>query len=333
MLEWCVCYSAYVLHESDTIPCDDLPHLILSTVSILARLSDLYRRFRAFLGRGFIQRKTEVVTVDEADLCARPIFVIGTHRSGTSLLRRVLDSHPHIACPPESFFLQHYTSMLRDESTFTGLSNLGFSEAEARKGIARGARYFHEQYRRAKEKPRWADKTPQYVFHLDTLQTLFGPACQYVFIMRHPLDVAFSIWKRGWTFSNMEEGTSEQYLPAVCRYVVDSGEQQLDFMRRHPQQCHRLYYDRLVDSPAVELRALCRFLEEPWDERMLAHHEQPHDFGTEDPVARGTKGFKGSFGNWQAWDTGQIDLAVSILRPLMERLGYSKEHVRVASDR
>ncbi|MBI3838011.1 MAG: sulfotransferase, partial [Planctomycetia bacterium] len=34
-----------------------------------------------------------------------PVFLIGCPRSGTTLLRVMLDSHPHLASPPETFFL------------------------------------------------------------------------------------------------------------------------------------------------------------------------------------------------------------------------------------
>jgi hypothetical protein len=34
-----------------------------------------------------------------------PVFLIGCHRSGTTLAHYLLDAHPHLACPPESKFL------------------------------------------------------------------------------------------------------------------------------------------------------------------------------------------------------------------------------------
>lgn len=296
--------------------------------SLWAKTGYYYRRFRAFLGKGFIQQKTKVVTVNEENHCERPIFILGTHRSGTSLLRRVLDSHQNIACPPESQFLKHYQDLLADDTTWNGLSNLGFEREEAIVGLRKGASYFHEAYRRAKDKPRWADKTPQYVFCMDALWTLFGPGAQFVFIIRHPLDVAFSIWNRGWEFGEQNTG---DFLVDTCQYVMKSGQRQIAFMKEHTGSCTVIHYDQLVESPQRSLQQLCEYLEEPFDERMLFHADEPHDFGTEDPVARGTSGFKGSYENWRAWSEERQDDALSILKPLIDELGYTTEHARVVS--
>ena len=137
--------------------------------------------------------------------------------------------------------------------------------------------------------------------------------------MRHPLDVAYSIWKRGWHF---QEETGE-LLTDTCRYVKTSVEAQLSFLRAHPSRSHVLHYDRLVETPMEETRSLCQFLEEPWSDEMIRHHEQSHDFGTEDPIARGTKGFRGSYENWRAWDAAQKETAIDILKPLIEEVGYT----------
>jgi len=291
-----------------------------------AKFRHYYRRVRAFLGKGFVQQRTKVVTVDDDDYCTNPIFIIGTHRSGTSLLRRIIDSHRNIACPPESYFLKHYTQILSDESTWNGLKGLGFDRDEAMDGFRKQASYFHEAYRQVKGKPRWADKTPQYVFHLDTLQTLFAPHAQFVFIMRHPLDVAFSIWDRGWDLGKSQTGN---LLIDTCRYVLESGQTQLSFIERHADISAVVYYDQLVEHPERELNSLCHWLGEPFDPNMLRHSEEPHDFGTEDPIARGTKGFQGSYENWRAWSPPQVEQATSVLEMLIESMGYGLNHARV----
>jgi hypothetical protein len=38
-------------------------------------------------------------------MAQKPIFIIGSPRSGTTLLRLILDSHPNISCGPETHFL------------------------------------------------------------------------------------------------------------------------------------------------------------------------------------------------------------------------------------
>lgn len=279
------------------------------------------RRVKAFLQKGVVSVRTRVVVSHEDDYCQNPIFIIGLHRSGTSLLRRVMDSHRNIACPPESFLLAHYTGMLADDLVFEGLQGLGFDRNAALAGLARGARYFHESYRTAKGKPRWADKTPIYAFHLNTLRTLFGNSARFIFLFRHPYDVAFSLSRRKWSFGNY----SADPLENVCLYVADSLQHQLRFMDAYAELCHSVYYDRLALSPEATLKELCQFLGEPWDDQMLEFHRQPHDVGVEDPVIRGARGFDGSFGNWRSWSATELSRAEQVLGPMLLRIGYDGE--------
>jgi len=278
-----------------------------------------YRRLRAFLGKGWISQTTRVV-IQETEPMATPLFIIGTHRSGTSQLRRIIDSHPNIACPPESFFLESYFRMIQNPATFVGLASLGFDRDQALGGLRRNASYFHEAYARSKNKPRWADKTPQYAFHLDALFELYQPDVQFLFILRHPLDVAYSIWSRGWQFK-IDQPTGD-LLTDTCRYVLESLEYQLDFLKTHPGISLEIAYDRLNRFPRETCEEICRFLNEPWSPEMLDFSDKAHDFGTEDPIVRGTRGFKGSYENWHAWNEDQQEEALTILSPLMQRLGY-----------
>lgn len=271
--------------------------------------------------RGVISQHTRVVAVPSGSACSNPIFVIGAHRSGTSLVRRVLDSHPSVACPPESLWLTHYTGILQDHDVFRGLWGLGCDREEVLRGLADGARRFHEGYRQAKGKPRWADKTPAYTFHVETLRTLFGDDAQFVLVLRYPPDVAYSLWRRGWSI----DGYADDALDNACEYVADTVAHQLAFRDRHRDACFTLHYDRLVRDPTAELRALCTFLREPWDPAVLEHHRHPHDVGVEDPVIRGTRGFDGSFDNWRMWSKEQQRRALAILDESMRRLGYSSE--------
>jgi hypothetical protein len=279
------------------------------------------RKLKSFVLKGFVSQRTRIVTAPADGFCTNPIFIVGAHRSGTSLVRRIIDSHPRIACPPESFWLKHYSQMLEDERVFEGLWGLGFDRAEVIAGLATGARYFHELYCRAKGKPRWADKTPDYAFHLDTLRTLFGDETRFVLVVRYPPDVAYSLWQRGWRF----DGYGEEPIANACEYVADSLAHQLDFLARRPNAGYKLHYDRLVREPNDTLHALCDFLGEPWDDNMLAFNRQRHDVGIEDPVVRGTRGFEGSFDNWRMWSEGDRERALQILALPMKRLGYTAE--------
>jgi LPS sulfotransferase NodH len=142
------------------------------------------------MGRPLMVRQ-QCFVPDDGERCEDPIFVLGVHRSGTSLLRRILNSHSGVACPPESFFLKHFCDLYQSQGTRVGLQGFGFSDDEEvyRDQIAAWAARYHEAYRKGCGKRRWADKTPAYVAIASDLAALFGPAAQFVALYRHPFDI------------------------------------------------------------------------------------------------------------------------------------------------
>jgi hypothetical protein len=280
-----------------------------------------YFRVRAWLGRPRIVKQVKPVILSSEDRCRNPIFIIGLHRSGTSLVRRILNSHTHVACPPETFFLSHFAAMVKDGNTMGGFEGLGFDKADVNAEIGRWAAFYHEAYRLAQGKRRWADKTPQYVAILPELRQIFGPLSRFVIIWRHPMDIVYSQSTRGWRFG---EYHTDVWLNNAY-YVRDGIGKIVEFVKTHPEVCHVLYYELLVSEPERKLRELMTFLNEPWEPGVMKFYEQEHGFGTEDPVVRGTKGFVQSFGNWRSMSEAQRGPLLEILGDTLHRLGYRVE--------
>src|SRR5579875_3457488 len=136
---------------------------------------------------------------------APPIFIVGSPRSGTSLLRLILDSHPAIACGPETHVLADL-----DESLGRHWDRL------ARYGAER--EHWHDAYREAfarlkadyaarRGKARWADKTPAYAQHLQFVTALF-PDAQVIHVIRDARHVTASAlarwgWRRAWAMPQL----------------------------------------------------------------------------------------------------------------------------------
>jgi hypothetical protein len=279
-----------------------------------------YRRFRSYLGRPKIVTQPSII-VKEYEPCRNPIFLVGVHRSGTSLCRRIINSHSNIACPPETFFLEHFANMIRDEKTPAGMEGLGIDVKNWTLEIGKWASRYHEAYRLSQNKSRWADKTPQYVDYLWEIEEMFGTYVKYIMIYRHPLDVIYSIYKRGWNLANYDDNK----LINVAKYVSIALEKQLAFEHEHSQKCHRIFYEKLTSQPDEILRNMFNFLEEPWEESVLNYHEFDHGFGTEDPIVKGTKGFLNNSGNWKCLPKTDLETILPIISNVIDKLGYEYE--------
>src|SRR2546421_7871728 len=121
-----------------------------------------------------------------------PIFIGGLQRSGTKLMRLLLDSHPHIACGPESNLFREN----RLERIYTYLRTIWPPGLDPRYAFAphtvdqvmAGLIYAVVMpYCQQQGKPRWAHKTPATILFIDTLFALF-PAAQFIHMIRDPRD-------------------------------------------------------------------------------------------------------------------------------------------------
>src|SRR5437667_10431218 len=87
---------------------------------------------------------------------AQPIFLVGCPRSGTTLLRLILDSHPEISCGPETHLLG---PMHRMFDRWSSLQLFGFERDYWYEKMADFINSFQTEYAQRRGKTRWADKT------------------------------------------------------------------------------------------------------------------------------------------------------------------------------
>ena len=207
-----------------------------------------------------------------------PIFIIGSGRSGNTLLRRVLLNHPDIYIPPETYVLGPSISAFQEHSHLEWnvicrivLAQFAFSEdfetfptpylrplyRELLKTPPQQRSYDHiinkfylSMAARAKpEATIWGDKTPLNVFYLDAIHSAF-PGGRFVHIVRDGYDVVASYLKMG-RYSRIADA-SKRWLISVelCQ----------NFGRLHPEKYFELYYEDLVRNPAETVKKLCDFL-------------------------------------------------------------------------
>ncbi len=293
-----------------------------------ARLS-FGRKARRWVGKARRSREPHAPAIALPATAASgeaPIFVIGCQRSGTSLLRRILDSHSRIACPPETTFLVPLVEVLHDRRSTRGFEAMGYDRAAVAQGLAAFATTFYEGYAAAQGKPRWADKTPHYVDILEDLWELFGPRARFVTIVRHGMDVAYSL------------ADPKRRYPAIDRCVAEAGGdvaaggglfwrrqtgKMRDFAAAHPEACHEIRYEELTADPAAVLEPMFAFLGEPWEPGVIDYAATEHHVGIEDPNVAKLREIVPNSGRYRAWPAEEQAKVRAACEPLLSELGYA----------
>lgn len=207
-------------------------------------------------------------TAESADRAAAapPIFIVGCQRSGTTLVRLMLDSHPNVSCGPETRFLEALSKVSVESST--RLAKYGFEEDYWDRRIAEAFDGFQREYASRRGRGRWADKTPRYALSLDYINRLF-PTCQVVHVIRDGRDVVASHLARWGYWSGVKSVHKWPHYIHNARRVG----------RTIPERFYELRYEDLVRDPESTMRALLSFLNEPWSAQVLDYQNAPHDVG------------------------------------------------------
>jgi hypothetical protein len=256
---------------------------------------------------------------------APPIFVVGCFRSGTSLVRRILDSHSAVACPPESKFLLPLASVLRDETAMRGFRGMGYERADVAAALAAFASGFFAHYAASRGKRRWGDKTPEHVGWLDELRELFGAEARFVLVYRHGMDVAFSLSdpRRDYPVIRAHVERAGGDVPiAAARFWAEQTDLVDRFRRAHPDGCFVLRYEELTTRPEGTLRPMFEFLGERWEPEVLEYHRFEHHRGMEDPDVHRRTRIEPNSGRYRAWPDERQRAVREACEPLLSELGY-----------
>ncbi len=271
-----------------------------------------------------------------------PFFIVGVHRSGTTLLRYMLSSSPRIYIPPESdfiprFFLKEPLAVLDEDEVEKTLGSIFgryrfvkewqgerpaaktfFGEMDS-KTPAGFLNHLYRSYAEQKGAVRWADKTPIYSSYIDLIHMIF-PEAKFIHIIRDGRDVALSMLDK-W---GDKEIHVDMYF-AARNWVRRIQEAQASGRRLGGDYYYELKYEALVGSPERELQAICDFLEEPFLEEMVSHHRQAKrqiEAGSFHEAVRKPAN-KSRIGRWeQEMSSADLRLFERVAGVLLEELGY-----------
>jgi hypothetical protein len=216
-----------------------------------------------------------------------PIFILSCERSGSTLLRYILDTHPEITCPGELYLGKLIADLKLTLSRTTALVKTRTPEELEKETYLEMKRILTgvlSEYTRLRGKKIWCEKTPFDLHHLPEIEKTF-PDARYICLYRNSLDVVHSCLERrqklifkDWT-KPYEARHPYNFAAAMLESWSVKTEKMIHFEAEHPRT-FRIRYEDLVLEPVKKLDLLFEFLNLRWEASLLDQvFSSPHDPG------------------------------------------------------
>jgi hypothetical protein len=279
-------------------------------------------------------------------------FLVGSARSGTTLLRRIVNAHPLIAISPETHFVPRFhqrrigqteDGRVTDElvthlARYRRFRRFGVSEEDLRKLLEREpaptyAEFvsgFYDLIGKSRGKRLVGDKTGEYARAVPALHALW-PSARFVHLIRDGRDVALSVlaWKqdpgasRFSTWADDPVMTTALWWEQNVRLARDAGS---TLPRR---LYHEIRYEELVANPDEQCASLCGFLDLPYEPAMLRFHEGKM---RNEPGLSAKKAWLPITQNLRNWreqmEPESTERFEAVTGELLEQLGYERAFPR-----
>ncbi|HEV8687243.1 MAG TPA: sulfotransferase [Gaiellaceae bacterium] len=265
------------------------------------------------------------------------VIVLGVSRSGTTLLKSMLDAHSQLAIPTESYFIPQLwdrhgerpdrNAILADLRRLERIRQWGIDvealgqHLPAEPSFAQVIDGVYSAYAESQGKARYGDKTPLYMQHLELLARVF-PNARYVHIVRDGRDAALSFlgMTRRPRFNVSRPRAVGDFAAAWRREILAARR----FGREHPYL--EVRYEELVADPGARLRAVCSFLGLAYEPTMLEYHRAPdlditvdHVLLAQPPASTARK--------WrEQMAERDVELFEAIAGDVLSELGYERAH-------
>ncbi len=246
-----------------------------------------------------------------------PIFVTGLPRSGTTLVERILSSHPQVTSAGEIGNFLQLLKLMSGSATQASLDADMFAHAPNVDYARLGRAYIDSTRPLTNAAPRFVDKAPSNYF-LAPLILRALPNARIVCMRRHPLDSCLSNYKQIFPFEDRYHDYVYDLASTAEKFVV------FDRLIAHwrqmlpPDRFMVLQYEDLVANQEARTRDLLAFCGLSWDERTLSFHKNAAGVAT--PSARQVRQAMnaGAVGRWAKYGA-----ALDPARRVLERAGIS----------
>jgi len=218
-----------------------------------------------------------------------PFFIVGSGRSGSTLLRMMLAAHSRLSIPPETWYLLplvkrfSFDRPLNQDEIEAAVAmiighyrwpDLKLSAQEFRTSVNQLARPYlrdlvevvYRWHMQAEGKVRWGDKTPAYIEILPELARMY-PDSRFIHLIRDGRDVTKSFQATDWVAGPWLHDKAQEWIRALeChwRWIRSDIRDRILEVR----------YEKLVLETEATLREICRFIGEEFEPRMLSWERQ-----------------------------------------------------------
>ena len=211
-----------------------------------------------------------------------PFFVLGSQRSGTTMLRLMLNRHPRLMVPHESKFMIAFNSRLDEYGDLSDKGNTArlLNDIAQHKAVVAGDLIADTESILSRDvatfpqlidaimtekalqmgKPRWGDKTPYYITHIDEIWGLF-PRTKIIHLVRDGRDVIVSQRNIEWMSNNLPRLAHDWWWKTTLCHKVGSVRGAKFFLE--------VKYEDLVIETESTLRKICQFLGESFAPEIL----------------------------------------------------------------
>ena len=287
------------------------------------------------------EQSSDGISVDNGP----PIFIVGSDRSGTTLLRLMLNKHSRIDIPDESDFISvlvdkrkkygnlhddnNLETLFADMMAVKRLADWGMDISRVRSKVFSSSRTLRdiisavfETHMKDNGKKRWGDKTPRYTKYITEISEIF-PDALFIHIVRDGRDVAASLKSVVWFSGNIIDAAYH------WKSMVNKAKVCEDFLSG---KYIEIYYETLVNSPENVLMRLSKFLDEQFETGMVDFYQTSEKIFNEmhrgDHELLKQEATDERIGVWRKeLSEGEISIFEFIAGKELDKFGYTR-HIR-----
>jgi hypothetical protein len=285
-----------------------------------------------------VQPHLEATGITEAriSICARPVFVIGAPRSGTTVLAQSLAQHSEFWTSDESQILwdlfeggrldKNYQRQGRYDGSWLCKQDVAKEEFLSFLGLGLNALFTSRS-----QGKRWVDQTPAYALLAENLARMF-PGAFFVHILRDGRKVVHSMVNYLTRYAELPDAIKRSPRPAwsadfteACRTWRRFVEAALHFQAQFPDRCLTVVHEQVVADPAGQFAEILQFIQAP-------HEDGPANFFRSNRLNSSfvhppdsSAGSRPSAGPWGLWNPEQRRIFVAEAGATMREYGLAAE--------